>query len=96
MSHIDPSTIPSDYDSSSVLHMWMLGDYDHGSETGMKLSFTGTLDVEDGTVVDLLYINNEAHEWQSLGTFTVTAGDPDIKELELPVLSALKIVRTDG
>ena len=71
---VDPSTIPSDYDSSSVLHMWMLGDYDHGSESGMKLSFTGTLDVEDGATVDLLYINNEAHEWQSLGTFTVTGG----------------------
>ena len=89
---VDPATIPSDYDSSTVLKMWMLGDYDHGNTSGMKLSYTDLLDVDDGTTVALLYINNEAHEWESLGSFTVTGGEADIKDLELPVMSSVKIV----
>ena len=90
---IDPSHISGgDLDTSTAAAMWMLGEYDYHVEGGMPWRIDSDLGLEEGASVDVQYLDNEAHEWLSLGTFTVTDGVIDGGESNLPLLSSLIVI----
>ena len=90
---IDPTEVPSDLDSSNILAMWMLGDFDHHVEGGIGWHIDSELGLEEGSSVTLKYLDNEAHEWIALGTFTVTDGMILGDEAKLPLLSTVMLTQ---
>lgn len=90
---IDPSHISGgDLDTTTVTAMWMLGEYDYNAEGGMPWRIESDLGLEEGAGVDVQYLDNEAHEWISLGSFAVTNGVIDGGDANLPLLSSLIVI----
>jgi len=89
---IDPAQVPTELDTSSIVAMWMLGEYDYHVEGGMSWSINSDLGLAEGTSVDFQYLDNEAHAWMSLGSFTVTDGMIDGSDANLPLLSSVIVV----
>lgn len=89
---IDPTHVPTELDRSSIVAMWMLGEYDYHVEGGMPWRIDSDLGLEEGATVALQYLDNEAHAWMSLGSFVVTDGAIDGGESNLPLLSSIIVV----
>jgi hypothetical protein len=88
---INPSEVPSDLDSSNIIAMWMLGDFDHHTEGGIGWSIAS--DLEEGASVTVKYLDNEGHEWVDLGSFTVLDGVIEDGGFKLPLLSTVIVTQ---
>ena len=89
---IDPSKVPSDIDASNVVALWMLGDFDHHVEGGIAWHIDSNLGLAEGSSVTLKYLDNEAHAWVELGSFSVSNGVIEGNGA-LPLLSSLMVVQ---
>jgi hypothetical protein len=90
---INPAEVPNDVDSSEILAMWMLGDFDHHVEGGIAWRIDSDLGLEEGTSLTFKYLDNEGHEWAEVGTFTITDGVIDGGDTRLPLLSTIMVVQ---
>ena len=89
---IDSSKVPSDIDASNVVALWMIGDFDHHVESGISWRIDSDLGLAEGASVTLKYLDNEAHTWAELGTFSVSNGAIEGNGA-LPLLSSLMVVQ---
>ena len=92
--HVAPDDVPVDFPSGEPLAMWMLGEFDYQPTGGISWTIRDiptNLDIEDGATLEAFLLDNEAHAWSSLGTYTVADG-MIVGEANLTGLSTLVLV----
>ena len=89
---MDAEDLPIDFSGGTIHGIWMLGAFDYHTSGGIawKLSdLTTNLGLEVGSDVEVSVLDNEGHEWSSLGTITITEEGIDGGAATLPTLSTL-------
>ena len=92
---VDGDSVPHDLQDREILGMWMLGDFDYQVSSGISWRLDDTLGLEEGGSIEVLILDNEAHAWDSLGTFPLEGGGFSGGEATFPYLSTIVMLRAE-
>ena len=92
---VDGDSVPHDLQDREILGMWMLGDFDYHVSSGISWRLDDTFGLDEGASIEMLILNNEAHAWDSLGTFPLENGAFAGGDATFPYLSTIVMLRAE-
>ena len=92
---VDGDSVPHDLQDRDILGMWMLGDFDYQVSSGISWRLDDALGLSEGESIEMLILNNEAHTWDSIGTFSLENGSFSGGDTTFSFLSTIVMLRAE-